>query len=225
MRHSSHGPTRRPDRRSWSHLQRRPESSLFRARQSVHGPIATPGCYRAPETPSDRTTGTVASHPRSLVHSLGEPGGSRFSYRVNAIAGVGGAGLLRSPRSSRQPGPSRRSCFARDCERVGGGGRRCRLGRIVRAFEPHGLRRPLRYANDSLTRALACKLTGSNSLEAEVRSDPELAGGKDEERHGRWGIASTSERKPADVGPGCRRCSGRGPRVCRTWVCWCPGGA
>jgi hypothetical protein len=34
-----------------------------------------------------------------------------------------------SPRSGRQPGSSRRSCFARDCERVGGRGRRCRLGR------------------------------------------------------------------------------------------------
>ena len=58
---------------------------------------------------------------------------------------------------------------------------RLRDGRIARAIELDALRRPLRHANDSLTRGRACNVSASNSLEAEVRLDPELAVGKDEE--------------------------------------------
>jgi hypothetical protein len=59
------------------------------------------------------------------------------------------------------------------------------IGRIPRSVELDGLRRPLR--NDSLTRALACKLTASNFHEAEVRSVPVLVSGKDENE--RWALA------------------------------------
>jgi hypothetical protein len=57
------------------------------------------------------------------------------------------------------------------------------IGRIPRAVEldgPGASRLPDQPPNDSPTRALACKLTASNSLEVEVRWDPELASRKDD---------------------------------------------
>jgi len=63
-----------------------------------------------------------------------------------------------------------------------------RLRRIARAVELEDLRRPLHHANDSLTRGRACNVTASNSIEAEVRLDPEVASGKDEFHEPRDGL-------------------------------------
>jgi hypothetical protein len=88
--------------------------------------------------PSGRDRRTVASAGRSSGHATHRvvPGrlrraGWRSPRREQSSPMAAGptVALPDSPRSGRQPGSSRRSCFARDCERVGGRGRRCRLGR------------------------------------------------------------------------------------------------
>lgn len=80
----------------------------LRARQPIHGRSLLLGAIEQPETPSDRTTRTVARHPRSLVYSPGEPGGRRFSYRVNPITAA--SGVQASPTSLVGHGLLRAAC-------------------------------------------------------------------------------------------------------------------
>ena len=56
------------------------------------------------------------------------------------------------------------------CRRRAGRGQHVLFGRIARAVELDVLRRPLRHATDSPTRARACKITASNDLEARQKS-------------------------------------------------------